>query len=246
MAAGFDPYHRWLSIPPLEQLPTHYRLLGLQPFEASFEVIENAAERQIAHVRSFLDTPLRPYAVNLISELDVARKCLLDSEAKAAYDACLEQRASYQADPPTPHFELHASNSVVRAAAGTASANRTFRSSAGDIDDFTGNWVNPVQPDDSASRTSYFPGEQLSSYSRVGFAPSIVVGQTRRRGKSSGTQFAALVSWIIGAAIGLLAGYAVICMIDPKYDFLHVMFPDVQIPRTHRPPTSSRKFSHRR
>ena len=98
MSATFDPYHRWLSIPPAEQPPNHYRLLGLQAFEATVEVIENAADRQIGHVRPHLQSPLRPYAVNLIRELDVARKCLLDPEAKLAYDAWLEQRIGYQTD----------------------------------------------------------------------------------------------------------------------------------------------------
>ncbi len=29
----FDAYHQWLSIPPVEQPPTLYRLLGLSQFE---------------------------------------------------------------------------------------------------------------------------------------------------------------------------------------------------------------------
>jgi hypothetical protein len=29
MAGPFDPYHRWLGIPPQEQPPNHYRLLAL-------------------------------------------------------------------------------------------------------------------------------------------------------------------------------------------------------------------------
>ena len=26
---GFDPYRKWLGIPPQEQPPNHYRLLGI-------------------------------------------------------------------------------------------------------------------------------------------------------------------------------------------------------------------------
>ena len=44
MATGFDPYHRWLSIPPSEQPANHYRLLGVAAYEANVEVIQNAAE----------------------------------------------------------------------------------------------------------------------------------------------------------------------------------------------------------
>ncbi len=51
--AGFDPYHRWLGIPPAEQPPHHYRLLGLGMFESDAEVIRDAATRQMAHVRSY-------------------------------------------------------------------------------------------------------------------------------------------------------------------------------------------------
>jgi hypothetical protein len=29
MAADFDPYHKWLGIPPPQQPPHHYRLLGI-------------------------------------------------------------------------------------------------------------------------------------------------------------------------------------------------------------------------
>ena len=37
MPAHFDPYHQWLSIPPKDQPPDHYRLLGLARFEANVE-----------------------------------------------------------------------------------------------------------------------------------------------------------------------------------------------------------------
>ena len=29
----FDPYRKWLGIPPKDQPPNHYRLLGLELFE---------------------------------------------------------------------------------------------------------------------------------------------------------------------------------------------------------------------
>ena len=32
MAESFDPYESWLGIPPEDQPPNHYRLLGLKPF----------------------------------------------------------------------------------------------------------------------------------------------------------------------------------------------------------------------
>src|SRR5690242_13944395 len=51
-ADTFDPYYTWLGIPPAHQPPNLYRLLGLQLFEPNFDVIENAADRQMLHVRS--------------------------------------------------------------------------------------------------------------------------------------------------------------------------------------------------
>ena len=49
----FDPYHEWLRIPPDEQPANHYRLLGLELFEADRDMIESVSLEQIAHVRTF-------------------------------------------------------------------------------------------------------------------------------------------------------------------------------------------------
>ena len=49
----FDPYHKWLGIPPGRRPPTHYQLLGIAPEEQDPEVIEEAAIRQTAHVRTY-------------------------------------------------------------------------------------------------------------------------------------------------------------------------------------------------
>jgi hypothetical protein len=53
MEAGFDPYHQWLGISPKDQPANHYRLLGVELFEVDHEVIENAADRQMAYLRTF-------------------------------------------------------------------------------------------------------------------------------------------------------------------------------------------------
>ena len=52
MPDEFDPYHRWLGIPPNEQPPHHYRLLGITAFETDPEVISDAVAQRIAHVRT--------------------------------------------------------------------------------------------------------------------------------------------------------------------------------------------------
>lgn len=53
MTEQFDPYHKWLAIPPKDQPPSHYRLLGVELFEPDLDVIESAADQRMAHVRSF-------------------------------------------------------------------------------------------------------------------------------------------------------------------------------------------------
>ena len=41
-----DPYYEWLGIPPKDQPPNHYRLLGLELFEENRSVIDAAANRR--------------------------------------------------------------------------------------------------------------------------------------------------------------------------------------------------------
>jgi hypothetical protein len=47
---AFDPY-QWLGIPPKDQPPNHYRLLGIDLFESDPEVIDAAANRQMAYLQ---------------------------------------------------------------------------------------------------------------------------------------------------------------------------------------------------
>ena len=51
MPGEFDVYHKWLGIPPHEQPPTHYRLLGLAAFESDPDVIGHAADARMAHLK---------------------------------------------------------------------------------------------------------------------------------------------------------------------------------------------------
>ena len=100
----FDPYHRWLGIPPKDQPPNHYRLLGLDLFEADPEVIRDAAERQMAHVRTYQFSQHVGRSQQILNELGVAKSCLLDRVKRAAYDELLSARAkpSGEASIPLP------------------------------------------------------------------------------------------------------------------------------------------------
>ncbi len=95
----FDPYHRWLSISPEEQPPNHYRLLGVKLFESDADAIESAADRQMAHVRSFQTGKHAAWSQKLLNELSVAKHCLLSSAQKADYDRELRARMPAAAPP---------------------------------------------------------------------------------------------------------------------------------------------------
>ena len=85
----FDPYHKWLGIPRRDQPANHYRLLGIPLFEDDVQVIEAAADRQMAYLRKFQAGEHAVAALKLLNEVSRARICLLKPEAKSAYDATL-------------------------------------------------------------------------------------------------------------------------------------------------------------
>jgi hypothetical protein len=90
----FDPYRKWLGIPPAEQPPNHYRLLGLGLFEDDADTIANAADRQMAHVRNFQTGPRSALSQQVLNELAAARLTLLDTAKKSAYDTQLRTKLS--------------------------------------------------------------------------------------------------------------------------------------------------------
>lgn len=90
MSESFDPYHVWLGIPPYDQPPNHYRLLGLEAFEANGDAIANSAERQIAHLKSVATGRHAARAKTLIDEIRAASAVLLNEARKKAYDAKLQ------------------------------------------------------------------------------------------------------------------------------------------------------------
>lgn len=90
--AEVDPYHKWLGIPRAEQPPTHYRLIGVQDFEQDPDVIESAADRQMAHLRTFQGGARGELSQRLLNEVSRARGVLLSPDAKRAYDQGLRAK----------------------------------------------------------------------------------------------------------------------------------------------------------
>ena len=94
MSGSFDGYHVWLGIPPSEQPPNHYRLLGIAVFEADADVIDHAADRQMAHVRTFQAGKNGAASQQILNALAAARVCLLNADKKKAYDEQLRAKLS--------------------------------------------------------------------------------------------------------------------------------------------------------
>ena len=87
----FDPYHQWLGIPPDEQPPTFYRLLGISEFEFDREVITEAAYRQIGHVKQYASGQHRNAATQILNELAKAQVILLNPKKKTQYDILIQE-----------------------------------------------------------------------------------------------------------------------------------------------------------
>ncbi|HVW38074.1 MAG TPA: hypothetical protein VHB99_12240, partial [Pirellulales bacterium] len=102
MSADFDAYRKWLGIPPEDQPPNHYRLLGLGLFESDVDAISNAADRQMSHVRTFQSGPHSALSQKLLNELSAARVCLLNPGSKAEYDRGLQSSLNALAAPKPP------------------------------------------------------------------------------------------------------------------------------------------------
>jgi formylglycine-generating enzyme required for sulfatase activity len=97
MADAFDPYYVWLGIPPAEQPANHYRLLAINLFESNAEVIENAADQRMVHLRTFQIGRQADLSQRLLNEVATAKVCLLRPEKKAAYDQQLQRQLQAKA-----------------------------------------------------------------------------------------------------------------------------------------------------
>jgi len=102
MSEPFNPYLQWLGIRDPQRPPNHYVLLGTALFERNPEVISNAADRQMAHVRKFQTGKHSAASQQLLNELAAAKVCLLDPEKKLRYDTALRVRVGQAFESPSP------------------------------------------------------------------------------------------------------------------------------------------------
>ena len=101
MPDAFDPYNEWLGIPPEEQPPNHYRLLGIKLFEGDGEKIASATLARMETLRNYQLSSHVEASQKILNQVAQARICLLDAEKKVAYDSELKQSLS-PAEPPRP------------------------------------------------------------------------------------------------------------------------------------------------
>ena len=107
MSSDFDPYYKWLGIPPKNQPPHHYRLLGIECFEPDLEVIDAAANRVMSYLQNMSVGDQAEASQQLLNEIAAARLCLLDSERKASYDESLRGKSSSpKRKPPVRREQL--------------------------------------------------------------------------------------------------------------------------------------------
>jgi curved DNA-binding protein CbpA len=105
--ASFDPYLRWLGIPPEDQPPDHYRLLGVKPNEPDPELIARAAKRQMARVKNAQSGEDTQLAQEILKKIALARNCLLDPVRRREYDRQLEARSEPHTSPEPALARAH-------------------------------------------------------------------------------------------------------------------------------------------
>ena len=92
----FDAYHLWLGIPPKDQPPDAYRILGVSRFESDPKVLDNAMQLRLRHLAAQQPGPHAAEASRLSQEVRQTGATLLNSETRARYDARLRQHIEKQ------------------------------------------------------------------------------------------------------------------------------------------------------
>lgn len=87
-----DPYYFFLGIPSQEQPPNHYRLLGIELFEANDEIISVAADRQMGYLQQHESGNHGDRVTELLVNVARARISLLDPNRREPYDAQLRSQ----------------------------------------------------------------------------------------------------------------------------------------------------------
>lgn len=103
-------YHQWFGIPPKDQPPNAYRLLGVELFEPDPLVIEAAGEQRMLLLKTRQYGPHAAQSQRLMNEVSHALRTLLCDKERAKYDADLRFNMSRQSvsdwQEPLPSEEI--------------------------------------------------------------------------------------------------------------------------------------------
>lgn len=106
MSDAFDPYDEWFRIPPHEQPPDLYRLLGLSRFEHRLKTIEDGYHDRMERLHQKQTGPRAAHAERLKQEVTKALGVLRDDATRAAYDRGLLAASGPPPDEPDELYNL--------------------------------------------------------------------------------------------------------------------------------------------
>lgn len=86
-------YQEWLEIPTDRLPPNHYALLGLQDFESDEATIEAAAKSRSAYLHQLASGPQRKIVQEMLGQVAIARRTLMQPESRDQYDQDLRDSA---------------------------------------------------------------------------------------------------------------------------------------------------------
>jgi len=139
VAESFDPYVKWLAIRDPRRPPDHYTLLGLQTLEDDPDVIANAADQRMTHIRTFAAGRHSEQSQQILNALAAARVCLLNARTKQPYDENLKTAVqstveasplpiaeAVESDPPMA-ISVNPEHSIVQVVPSVESISSSYR-----------------------------------------------------------------------------------------------------------------------
>ncbi|MGI9470249.1 MAG: hypothetical protein ACR2NZ_01870 [Rubripirellula sp.] len=120
-----NPLETWLGIPPEEQPPNLYRLLGLADFESDRETIQSAQACTLEKLNSHSLTSCPPDLDAIKDQVSAAARVLLHEPQKLAYDTQLRDRLRADAKPPIGSRKACESNNTPQRHGALMEANST-------------------------------------------------------------------------------------------------------------------------
>ncbi len=129
----FDPYHRWLGIPPREFPPDRWRLLGLTPGERNEATIRAAVDQRLGFLRTLQQGPFGEVSQRLLNEVSRAGVELLDPSLALAGPSSSGPSSSGPsssgpARPTAPSDDRTSSTAASRRAPSTGAADEALPS----------------------------------------------------------------------------------------------------------------------